>query len=126
MLRKKWLTGDPGVSGGKLGPDDGPISLCCLQFGGEALRPDGLLRVVLPSLILLLKELADVPHSAFVGTGEGILRIGGVRRRGGVIAVQRLEIRIKSEHSDWAEEEMLTLSSDGSPEGCQKDPHWSI
>ena len=71
MLRKKRLTGDPGVSGGKLGPDDGPISLCCLQFGGEALRPDGLLRVVLPSLILLLKELADVPHSAFVGTGEG-------------------------------------------------------
>ena len=126
MLQRKWLTSDPGVGGGELGPNNGPVCLCCFQFGGEALGSDSFLGVVLSSLVLLLEELADVVHSAFIGTGEGTLRIGGVRRRGGVIAVQRLEIRIKSEHSDWAEEEMLTLSSDGSPEGCQKDPRWSI
>jgi len=101
MLRKKQLTGDPGVGGGELGPDNGPVSLCRLQFGGEALGPDGLLGVVLPIFILLSEELADVLHGAFVGTGEGTLRVGGVRRRGGVVALQRLEIRTKPEYGDW-------------------------
>ena len=78
MLRKKRLTGDPGVGGGELGPNNGPVSLCCLQFGGEALGPDGLLGIVFPSLILLSEELADVFHGAFIGTREGTLRIGGV------------------------------------------------
>ena len=72
MLWKKRLTSNPGVSGGELGPDDGPFGLCCLQFGGEALRPDGLLGVILPGLILFSKELADVFHGAFIGTREGV------------------------------------------------------
>ena len=70
-----------------MGPNDGPVNLCCLQFGGEALGPDGLLGIVLRSLILLSEELADVFHGAFIGIGEGTLRIGGVRRREGVVAV---------------------------------------
>ena len=97
MLQKEWLTGDPGVSGGELGPDNGPVSLCHLQFGGEALRPDDLLGVVLLSLILLSEELADVLHSAFVGTGEGTFRVGRVRRRGGVVNVQRLDVKTRQE-----------------------------
>ena len=101
MLRKIRLAGDPGVSGGELGPDNGPVSLCHLQFGGEALRPDDLLGVVLLSLILLSEELADVLHSAFGGTGEGTFRVGRVRRRGGVVNVQRLEITTKLEYGDW-------------------------
>jgi len=84
-----------------LGPDNGPVGLCRLQFGGEALTPDGLLGVVLPSLILLSEELTDVLHGAFIGTKGGTLRIVGVRRRGGVVVVQRLEIRTKPEYSDW-------------------------
>ena len=78
MLQRKRLTSDPGVGGGELGPDNGPVSLCRLQFGGEALGPDGLLGVVLPSFNLLSEELADVLHDAFVGTGEGTLQVGGV------------------------------------------------
>jgi hypothetical protein len=78
--------------------DDCPVGLHRLQFGGEALRPDGLLGVVLASFILFLKKLADVLHSAFVGTSEGALRVGGFRR-GGVVATQeeikKLEIEVK-------------------------------
>ena len=61
-----------------MGPDNGPVSLCRLQFGGEMLRPDGLLGVILPGLILLSKKLADVFYGAFISTREGTLRIGGV------------------------------------------------
>ena len=56
-----------------MGSDNGPVGLCCLQFGGEALRPDGLLGVVLPSFVFLVKKLADVLHGAFVGTSEGAI-----------------------------------------------------
>jgi len=85
-----------------LGPDNGPVGLCRLQFGGEALTPDGLLGVVLPRLLILLsEELTNVLHCAFIGTRGGTLRIVGVRRRGGVVVVQRLEIRTKPEYSDW-------------------------
>ena len=70
MLRKKRLVGDPGVSGGELGPDNGPVDLCHLQLGGEALRPDGLLGVVLPSLILLAKELPNELFGALGNTRE--------------------------------------------------------
>ena len=53
-----------------MGPDNGPVGLCCLQFGGEPLRPDGLLGVVLPSLILLAKELPDELFGALGNTRE--------------------------------------------------------
>ena len=76
-----------------MGPDDCPVGLCRLQFSGEALRLDGLLRVVLPSFILLAKELANELLGALRNTRErGPLRAGGVQRRGGVVVVQRLEI----------------------------------
>ena len=101
MLRKKQLTGDPGVGGGELGPNNGPVCLCCFQFGGEALGSDSFLGVVLSSLVLLLEELADVVHSAFIGTRKRALQVGGVRRRGGVVAVPKLEIRTKLEYGDW-------------------------
>ena len=62
-----------------MGPDNGPVGLCHLQFGGEALRPDGLLGVVLPSFVLLAKELANVLLGALRNTRErGTLRVGGV------------------------------------------------
>ena len=84
-----------------MGPDNGPVGLCCLQFGGEALRPDGLLGVVLPSFVFLAKKLADELHGALGDTRErGPLRTGGVRRRGGVIAVQRLEIKTRQEYGN--------------------------
>ena len=60
-----------------MGPDDCPVRLRRLQFGGEALRPDGLLGVVLPSFILLAKELTDELLGALRDTKEGgSLRIG--------------------------------------------------
>ena len=81
-----------------MGPDNGPVGLCRLQFGGETLRPDGLLGVILPSFVFLAKELANVLLGALRNTRErGPLRTGGVRRRGGVIAVQRLEIKTRQE-----------------------------
>jgi hypothetical protein len=50
-----------------------------LQFDGEALRPDGLLGVVLPSFVLLADKLANVLLGVFRDTREGrTLRIGGV------------------------------------------------
>ena len=42
-----------------MGPDDCPVGLCHLQFGCEALRPNGLLGIILPSFILLAEKLAD-------------------------------------------------------------------
>ena len=53
-----------------MGPDNGPVSLCRLQFGGEALGPDGLLGIVLPSLVFLVKKLADELHGALGDTRE--------------------------------------------------------
>ena len=74
-----------------------------LEFGGKALRPDGLLGVVLPGLILLSKELADVLHRALVGTRKGALRVGGVRRRG-IVAMQermkKLEIEVEQRYGN--------------------------
>jgi len=59
-----------------------------LQFGGEALRPYGLLGVILPSLILLLEKLTNVFLGVFVDTRKRALRIGGVGGRWVVISVQ--------------------------------------
>ena len=64
-----------------MGPGNGPVGLCCLQFGGETLRPDGLLGVILPSFVLLAKELANVLLGALGNTRKGgSLRVGGTRR----------------------------------------------
>ena len=64
-----------------MGSDNGPIGLCRLQFGGETLRPDGLLGVILPSFVLLAKELANVLLGALGNTRKGgSLRVGGTRR----------------------------------------------
>ena len=81
MLRKGQLTSNPGVGGGELGLEDCPIGLRRLQFGGKELRPDGLLGVILPSFILLAKELANVLLGALRNTrGRGSLRVGGAVR----------------------------------------------
>ena len=53
-----------------MGPDDGPVGLCRLQFGGEVLGPDGLLGIVLPSFVFLAKKLADELHGALGDTRE--------------------------------------------------------
>jgi len=53
LCNGKELTSNSRVSGGELGVDDRPIRLRHLQFGSEALRPFGLLGVVLASFILL-------------------------------------------------------------------------
>jgi len=42
-----------------------------LQFGSEALRPDGLLGVILPSFVLLAEKLANVLLGVFRDTREG-------------------------------------------------------
>ena len=64
-----------------MGPDNGPVGLCLLQFGGETLRPDDLLGVILPSFVLLAKELANVLLGALGNTRKrGSLRVGGTRR----------------------------------------------
>ena len=70
MLRKGLLTSNPGVGGGELGLEDYPIGLRRLQFGGKELRPDGLLGIILPSFILLAKELANVLLGALRNTRE--------------------------------------------------------
>ena len=52
-----------------------------LQFGVKTLRPDGLPRIVLPSFVLLAKELAIVLLGALRNTRKrGSLRVGGTRR----------------------------------------------
>ena len=64
-----------------MGPYNGPVDLCRLQFGGEALRPDSLFGVILPSFILLTKKLANKLFGAFRDVGErGALRVGETRR----------------------------------------------
>ena len=81
MLWKGQLTSNPGVGGGELGLEDCPIGLRRLQFGGKELRPDGLLGVILPSFILLVKELENELLGALRNTRErGSLRVGGTRR----------------------------------------------
>jgi len=61
-----------------------------LQLGGEALRPNGLLGVVLLSFILLAEKLADELLSVFRNTKEGrTFRIGGFGGRRGVIPASR-------------------------------------
>ena len=81
MLRKGLLTSNPGVGSGELGLEGCPVGLRRLQFGGKEQRPDGLLGVILPSFILLTKELANVLLGALSNTRErGSIRIGGTRR----------------------------------------------
>ena len=98
------LTGDPGVGGSELGPYNGPVDLCRLQFGGEALRTDGLFGVILPSFILLTDKLANVLFGVFGDTRKGrTLRIGGVGGRRSVIAVQeikKLKIKIEQKYGN--------------------------
>ena len=62
-----------------MSPDDCPVGMRHLQFGGKALRPDGLLGVILSSFILLVEKLANVLLRVFEDTREGgTLRIRGV------------------------------------------------
>ena len=70
MLRKGQLTSDPRVGGSELGLEDCPIGLRRLQFGSKELRPDSLLGVILPSFVLLAKELANVLLGALRNTRE--------------------------------------------------------
>jgi hypothetical protein len=78
--------------------------LCHLQFVGKALRPDGLLGVVLPSFILLAEKLANVLLGVFGDTREGkTFRVRGVKRRRSIVAAQRtkkLKIKIMQEYDD--------------------------
>ena len=97
MLRKGQLTSDPRVGGGELGLEDCPIGLRRLQFGGKVLRPGSLLRIILPSFILLAKELVNVLLGALGNTRKrGSLRVGGTRR--GIVTLQKRgkEIRDQS------------------------------
>ena len=71
ILRKGQLTSDPRVGGGELGLEDCPIGLHRLQFGGKVLRPDSLLGIILPSFVLLVKELANVLLGALGNTRKG-------------------------------------------------------
>ena len=81
MLRKRLLTSNPGVGSGELGLEGCLVRLRRLQFGGKELRPDGLLGVILPSFILLAKELANVLLGALGNTrGRGSLQVGGAVR----------------------------------------------
>ena len=70
MLRKGRFTSNPGVDSGELGLEDCPIGLRHLQFGGKELRPDSLLGIILPSFILLAKELANELLGALGDTRE--------------------------------------------------------
>ena len=88
MLRKGQLTSNPGVGGGELGLEDCPIGLRRLQFGGKVLRLDSLLGIILPSLVLLAKKMANVLLGALGNTRKrGSLRVGGTRR--GIITLQK-------------------------------------
>ena len=79
-----------------MSPDDCPVGLRHLQFGGEALRPDGLLGVILPSFILLAEKLANVLLGVFGDTRkERTLRIRRVGGRRSVIATQRVKVNTK-------------------------------
>ena len=70
ILQKGQLTSDPRVGGGELGLEVCPIELRCLQFGGKILRPDSLLGIILPSFVLLVKELANELLGALGNTGK--------------------------------------------------------
>ena len=83
--------------------DNGPVGLCRLQFGGEAVRPDGLFGVILPSFILLTKELANEFLGALRDVREmGALRIGGTKRS--VITslgkTKKLKIEVEQKHGN--------------------------
>ena len=79
ILQKGQLTSDPRVGGGELGLEDCPIGLRRLQFGGKVLRPDSLLEIILPSFVLLAKELANVLLGALGNTRERqTFQTGGV------------------------------------------------
>ena len=113
MLRKGLLTSNPGVGGGELGLEDCPIGLRRLQFSGKELRPDGLLGVILPSFILLAKELANVLLGTLRNTRErGSLRVGGTRRS--IVTLQKkaekLEIKIKQKHDNLKTKERRAYS----------------
>ena len=97
ILQKGQLTSDPRVGGGELGLEDCPIGLRRLQFGSKELRLDGLLGVILPSFILLAKELANLLLGALGNTRKrGSLRVGGTGR--GIVTLQKKgkEIRDRS------------------------------
>ena len=97
MLRKGRFTSNPRVGSGELGLEDCPIGLRRLQFGGKELRPDGLLGVILPSFILLTKELANVLLGALENTKKrGSLRVGGTRRSIVALHKRGKEIRDRS------------------------------
>ena len=87
-----------------MSPDDCPVGLRHLQFDNEALRPDGLLGVILLSFILLAEKLANVFFGVFGDTRKGrTLRIGGVGRRRSVIAMQeikKLKIKIEQKYGN--------------------------
>ena len=87
-----------------MSPDDCPVGLRHLQFDGEALRPDGLLGVILLSFILLVEKLVNVLFGVFGDTRKGrTLRIGGVGRRRSVIAAQeikKLKIKIEQKYGN--------------------------
>ena len=97
IIRKGQLTSDPGVGGDELGLEGCPIGLRRLQFGGKVLRPDSLLGIIMPSFVLLTKELANVLLGALGNTRKrGSLRVGGTGR--GIVSLQKRgkEIRDQS------------------------------
>ena len=87
-----------------MSPDDRPVRLCHLQFGGEALRPDGLLGVVMTSFVLLAEKLADEFLGAFRNIRERralrVRRIGGRRSVITAQEVKKLEIEIEQKYVD--------------------------
>ena len=96
MLQKGQLTSDPGVGGGELGLEDCPIGLRRLQFGSKELRTDGLLGVILPSFILLAKELANVLLGALGNTRKrGSLRVGGTGRS--IVTLQKRGRKVRNQ-----------------------------
>ena len=85
-----------------MGPDDCPVGLCHLQFGSEALRPDGLLGVILSSFILLVEKLANVLLGVFGDTRERrTLRIGRVGGKRNVMAAQEIKIEDQDQAKVW-------------------------
>ena len=93
---KEELIGNLGVSGGELGPDDSPVGLRHLQLGSEALRPDGLLGVILPRLVLVSEKRENVLTGVFIDTMEGNLRLRGPGGVCIVVPTKEQEARIKS------------------------------
>ena len=76
--------------------------MCHLQFSGEALRPDGLLGVILSSFILLVEKLANVLLGVFGDTRERrTLRIGRVGGKRNVMAAQEIKIEDQDQAKVW-------------------------